>query len=153
MGRPRLWRPRRTSTWAGDPVDLDGLAFAAGLTERREALLDALERLGKTPLDRAVEQLAVSAGQADEVAVDAALRGAPAGPASPSRRGAPSAPPALPGLPAAARRRAAGQVLIASALWGFVRPGDRIPYYRLSAKARLDGFGAPAAWWRPALEQ
>lgn len=138
---------------AGDPVDLDGLAFAAGLTERREALLDALERLGKTPLDRAVEQLAVSAGQADEVAVDAALRGAPAGPASSVYSGVLYDRLDLPGLPAAARRRAAGQVLIASALWGFVRPGDRIPYYRLSAKARLDGFGALAAWWRPALEQ
>ena len=37
----------------------------------------------------------------------------------------------LPGLPAAARRRAGKRVLIASALWGFVRPGDAIPYYRL----------------------
>src|ERR1044072_917431 len=103
MGRPRLWRPRRTSTWAGDPVDLDGLAFAAGLTERREALLDALERLGKTPLDRAVEQLAVSAGQADEVAVDAALRGAPAGPASSVYSRVLSDRLDLPGLPAARR--------------------------------------------------
>ena len=31
------------------------------------------------------------------------------------------------------------EVLIASALWGFVRPEDRIPYYRFSAKARLEG--------------
>jgi cytoplasmic iron level regulating protein YaaA (DUF328/UPF0246 family) len=32
-----------------------------------------------------------------------------------------------------------------------VRPGDRIPYYRFSAKARLARIGPPAAWWRDAL--
>ena len=52
-------------------------------------------------------------------------------------------------LPAKARR----QVLIASALWGFVRPDDRIPYYKLPPKTRLDGIGAPAAFWRPALTE
>lgn len=53
----------------------------------------------------------------------------------------------LPELPARARR----QVLIASALWGFVRPDDRIPYYKFPPKTRLDGIGAPAAYWRPVL--
>jgi cytoplasmic iron level regulating protein YaaA (DUF328/UPF0246 family) len=50
-------------------------------------------------------------------------------------------------LPAAARRR----VLIASALWGVVRPDDRIPYYKFPPKTRLKGIGAPNAFWRPAL--
>lgn len=53
----------------------------------------------------------------------------------------------LPELPAAARRR----VLIASALWGVVRPDDRIPYYKFPPKTRLEGIGAPNAFWRPAL--
>ncbi|MFL5873611.1 MAG: YaaA family protein [Solirubrobacterales bacterium] len=50
-------------------------------------------------------------------------------------------------LSAAARQR----VLIASALWGVVRPDDRIPYYKFPPKTRLKGIGAPNAFWRPAL--
>ena len=42
-------------------------------------------------------------------------------------------------------------MLIASALWGVVRPDDRIPYYQFSPKTRLKGFEAPNAYWRPAL--
>lgn len=143
----------KTAPEAGNPVDLDSLVFAADLAAPRASLLDALERLGKEPIERAVKQLAVSAGQAGEVAVDAALREAPAGSAASVYSGVLYDRLDLPGLPAAARRRAETQVLIASALWGFLRPGDRIPYYRLSAKARLDGIGALAAWWRPVLEQ
>jgi cytoplasmic iron level regulating protein YaaA (DUF328/UPF0246 family) len=42
-------------------------------------------------------------------------------------------------------------VLIASALWGMVRPGDRIPAYRLDMSARPAGIGALAAYWREPL--
>jgi cytoplasmic iron level regulating protein YaaA (DUF328/UPF0246 family) len=42
-------------------------------------------------------------------------------------------------------------VLIASALWGVVRPGDRIPAYRLEMTARPPGIGALAAYWRQPL--
>lgn len=131
----------------GAPVDLDSLAHPGELGERRAALLDALEALPALPRERAVEALAVSPGQAGEVDVDAALRQAPAAPAAEVYAGVLYERLRLPELPAAARKR----VLIASALWGVVRPGDRIPYYRLSAKARLDGIGPLAAWWRPAL--
>ena len=44
-------------------------------------------------------------------------------------------------------------MLIASALWGVVRPEDRIPYYRFSAKARLEGIGAPTPSGGPALAE
>jgi cytoplasmic iron level regulating protein YaaA (DUF328/UPF0246 family) len=47
--------------------------------------------------------------------------------------------------------RARKRVLIASALWGVVRPDDRIPYYKFPPKTRLKGFEAPNAYWRPAL--
>ena len=133
----------------GDPVDLGSLAFAAELTGRREELLDALGRLPELPEAEAVEQLAVSKGQAGEIAVDAALRGAPAAPAAEVYAGVLYDRLGLPELPAKARR----QVLIASALWGFVRPEDRIPYYRFSAKARLGGIGPLATWWRERLAE
>ena len=42
-------------------------------------------------------------------------------------------------------------MLIASALWGVVRPDDRIPAYRLSISARLPRIAGLAAYWRPAL--
>jgi cytoplasmic iron level regulating protein YaaA (DUF328/UPF0246 family) len=135
----------------GEPLALDSLTFAAELGEKRVALLDALERLGGMSVGRAVKALGISAGQAEEVAVDAGLRGAPAAPAAEVYAGVLYDRLDLPGLPAAARRRAGKRVLIASALWGFVGPEDRIPYYRFSAKARLARIGPLAAWWREAL--
>jgi uncharacterized protein len=52
-------------------------------------------------------------------------------------------------LPARARNR----VLIFSALWGVVRPDDRIPPYRFPIGDRLDGFPPLAAYWRPRLTE
>ncbi len=131
----------------GAPLDLGSLAYAEQLTPKREQLLDALEKLAKGPRNAAVKKLGVSAGQAGEVDVDGALRGAPAAPAAAVYAGVLYDRLGLPDLSA----KAQGRVLIASALWGVVRPGDRIPYYRFSAKARLGRIGPPAAFWRPAL--
>jgi cytoplasmic iron level regulating protein YaaA (DUF328/UPF0246 family) len=108
----------------GEPVDLDALVFAAALRKQRQKLLRA---------------------------VDPKLRKAPAAPAAEVYTGVLYQRLDLAGLSAAARRRAAKRVLIASALWGFVRPTDRIPYYRLPLSTKLDGIGPLAAWWRPAL--
>lgn len=132
---------------AGDPVDLAELAFAAELTESRRRLLAALAGLSELPRAEAVAMLGVSAGQAGEVEVDAGLAGAPAAPAAEVYSGVLYDRLGLAALPAAARRR----VLIASALWGAVRPGDRIPYYRLAAKAKLPEVGGLAAFWREPL--
>jgi cytoplasmic iron level regulating protein YaaA (DUF328/UPF0246 family) len=130
-------------------VKLEALAFAGELTESRQKLLAALAALAELPLERAVSMLAVSAGQAGEVAVDTELSSAPAGPAAAVYTGVLYDRLRLPELP----KRSQGRVLIASALWGVVRPTDRIPYYRLSAKARLDGIGGLAAFWRPVLTE
>ena len=135
----------------GDPVDLGVLAFAEELGPLRSQLLDALEQLGGISVGRAVKALGISAGQAGEVELDAALRKAPAAPAAEIYSGVLYERLDLAGLSVVVRRRAQRQVLIASALWGFLRPEDRIPYYRFSSKARLKRIGPPAAWWRDAL--
>ncbi len=134
--------PRR-----GAPLDLAKLAFPE-LYERREALLDALEALAAGPRDAAHAALGLSPAQAEHIVRGATLRSAPAAPAARIYTGVLYEHLRLGELPAPARRR----VLIASGLWGFVRPGDRIPAYRLSISARLPGFPGLAAYWRPALE-
>jgi len=139
----------KTAPTTGEPVSLDKLAYADTLTPSRRKLLGVLAALAELPLERAVSMLGVSPGQAAEVAVDAELGSAPAGPAAEVYTGVLYDRLGLPGLSA----RAQGRVLIASALWGVVRPDDRIPYYRLSAKAKLDGIGGLAAFWRPLLTE
>jgi cytoplasmic iron level regulating protein YaaA (DUF328/UPF0246 family) len=139
----------KTAPPVGAPVELASLVYPDLLQERRAKLLDALERLATLSRGRAVGMLGVSKGQAGEIDVDAGLRVAPAAPAAEVYSGVLYERLGLPRLPVAAGRR----VLIASALWGVVRPEDRIPYYRLSAKARLTGIGPLSTWWRAALAE
>jgi len=112
----------KTAPEAGEPVDLDSLAFAEDLGGQREKLIRAF---------------------------DPALLMAPAAPAAEVYTGVLFGRLQLPKLGKGAR----GRVLIASALWGFVRPDDRIPYYKFPPKTKLKGIGAPAAYWRPALAE
>lgn len=136
----------KTPPPAGAPVDLGALAFPE-LTAPRERVLDALVAVSGRPARTALGALGLSAGQAGELARNAALRSAPAAPAGEVYTGVLYERLGLPSLPAAARRR----VLIASALWGVVGADDRIPAYRLSMGARLPRLGNLAALWRPAL--
>jgi cytoplasmic iron level regulating protein YaaA (DUF328/UPF0246 family) len=82
-------------------------------------------------------------------AFDPGLRREPAAPAATVYTGVLYGRLGLSELPAKAQR----QVLIASALWGVVAPGDRIPYYKFPPKTRIKGFEAPNAYWRPALAE
>jgi cytoplasmic iron level regulating protein YaaA (DUF328/UPF0246 family) len=137
----------KTAPRRGAPVDLAKLSFPE-LNERRSRLLDELAALAAGPREGALAALGLSPGQADHVDSAATLRGAPAAAAAKVYTGVLYERLRLGELPAAARRR----VLIASALWGFLRPGDRIPAYKLSISARLPGLPGLAAYWRPALE-
>lgn len=77
-------------------------------------------------------------------AVDPGLRTAPAIPAAELYTGVLFAALGLADLPW-------DGVLISSALWGVVRPGDRIPAYRLDMSAKPPGIGGLAAYWREPL--
>jgi hypothetical protein len=135
----------KTAPRRGAPVDLAKLSFPE-LNDRREALLGALSALGTG--DAALAALGLSDAQAHELDRNAALRSAPAAAAAKVYTGVLYERLQLTTLPAPARRR----VLIASALWGFTRPQDRIPAYRLSIGARLPGFPGLASYWRPELQ-
>jgi len=80
-------------------------------------------------------------------ALDPALRDAPAARAASVYTGVLYQALGLPDLPAPARRR----VLIFSGLWGVVRPGDRIPAYKLPIGSKLSAIGPLAAHWRGPL--
>lgn len=82
-------------------------------------------------------------------ALDPELRTAPAAPAAEVYTGVLFKRLELAELPVKARR----QVLIASALWGVVRPDDRIPYYKLPPKEKLGGIGPLAKFWHQALAE
>lgn len=101
-------------------------------------------------LDRLV--FAAELGERREALLDAfdpQLREAPAGPAAEVYTGVLFKRLELPKLAARARRR----VLIASALWGVVRPDDRIPYYKLPPKEKPRGIGPLAKYWRSPLAE
>jgi cytoplasmic iron level regulating protein YaaA (DUF328/UPF0246 family) len=78
-------------------------------------------------------------------AVDPGLRTSPAIPAAELYTGVLFAALNLADLPW-------DDVLIASALWGVIRPGDRIPAYRLDMSAKPPGIGSLTAYWRGPLQ-
>jgi uncharacterized protein len=57
----------------------------------------------------------------------------------------------LPAMDSATRRRANRWIVVISALFGALRPVDRIPPYRLSMGVNLAGLGPLAAAWRGPL--
>jgi uncharacterized protein len=104
------------------------------------------------PVDLGALAFVAELGERREEVLDAlgpGLRDAPAAPAAEVYTGVLFKRLQLPRLPVKARR----QVLIASALWGVVRPDDRIPYYKLPPKEKLNGIGPLARFWRPALAE
>ncbi|WP_203335861.1 peroxide stress protein YaaA [Nocardioides limicola] len=132
----------------GRPLDLDTLAHPE-LTEGRAAVLDALVTAARTlPEEEAAAMLGVGVTQADLVHRNRELLGAATGRADRIYTGVLFDALDLPGLPTAAKRRAATRVAITSALFGLVRPGDRIPAYRLSGDVTLPGLGPVAGHWR-----
>ena len=135
--------PRR-----GKPVDLGALSFPA-LTTLRAQVLEAL--VATSTRSDALARLGVGASIATEVERNTRLCGLPARPALEVYSGVLYDALGAATLPVAAKRRAASRLVIVSALWGAVRPNDRIPAYRLNICAHLVGLGRLEPLWRAAL--
>lgn len=139
----------KTAPASGAPLDLAALSFPE-LTPMRDQVLSELIDVSGTPT--ATKTLKVSDGLAEVVAANQALRAAPAAPAAEVYTGVLFDALGLASLTPAARRRADEQILIFSALFGVLRPSDRIPAYRLSGAVTLPGVGGLARFWKAALD-
>ena len=148
----------KTAPRRGKALDLGALSFAS-LTDARAEMLDALVTLCTTggaddmgDAAKAAEVLGLGKTQADEVARNAALREAPTARADQVYSGVLYEALDLASLDAAARRRATSRVAISSGLFGLLRPGDRIPAYRLSGSVSLPGIGQVSTYWSARLD-
>nr|WP_218851926.1 peroxide stress protein YaaA [Nocardioides panaciterrulae] len=140
----------KTAPARGKPLDLEALAFPE-LTPARTRVLDALVAACATDPERTAGALGLGTTQLDLVARNAALASAPTARADQVYSGVLYDALGFASLSPAARRRASSRVAITSSLFGLVRPGDRIPAYRLSGDTTLPGLGPVAAIWREAL--
>ena len=137
--------PRR-----GRALDLDDLAFP-GLAPTRERVLEALVALCSGDREVAAATLGIGVTRDYLIDLNCRLRGAPTARADRIYTGVLYDALDPGSLSPAARRRAASRVAVTSALFGLVRPGDRIPPYRLSGDATLPGLGSVAGAWRAVL--
>lgn len=147
-----LLPPSETKRVGGDgpPLSLDALSFPE-LNQVRKQLLDELVELS-ADLAASRAALGLSPRQDGEIAGNASLWASPTLPAL--RRYAGVLYDALDAesLRGAAAARAGARLVIGSALFGLLRPGDPVPAYRLSAGSVLPGCASMLARWRPALE-
>ncbi len=135
----------------GKPLNLDALSFPA-LTGAREQVLVWLIELSAGDPEKAQQVLGLGPTQAADVRRNAHLRNAPTARADAIYTGVLYDALDLGSLEPAARRRASRWLAITSSVFGLVRPGDRIPSYRLAGGVNLPGLGVVSAHWRSALD-
>jgi cytoplasmic iron level regulating protein YaaA (DUF328/UPF0246 family) len=139
---------KRPPLGSGRPVALEALSFPALLPTRRRIA----EALVETSADLdAFERLRVGLTLAREVARNTRLFELPAMPVLDLYTG-----PVHDGLDAsslssAATTRAGECLVVVSALWGALRPADRVPPYRLATWASLIGIDRLDTTWRAVL--
>lgn len=132
----------------GRALDLATLGYPS-LSDARGVMLDAL--VAASARDDADARFGVGEGLRDVVARNVHIRSLPTAAAGSIYTGVLYDALDLASLDVAQRRRANRRLVIFSALFGVVRPTDRIPAYRLSADVTLPGVGAVASFWRGEL--
>jgi cytoplasmic iron level regulating protein YaaA (DUF328/UPF0246 family) len=140
----------KTRPETGAVLDVESLAFPS-LNPVREQLLRTLVKLCSGSPGRAAEVLGLGPTQSEAIATNAVLTEEPTGRADAIYTGVLFSALDLPSLDAAARDRADASIAVASALFGLVRPGDRIPAYRLSGTVTLPRLGTVSGRWRTPL--
>lgn len=141
----------KTAPRRGRPLDLGSLSFPM-LTPARQQVLASLADLCAGDPAAAASVLGLGRTQLGEVERNAALTTAPTARADTVYTGVLYEALDLPSLTGADKRRAGAWVATTSSLFGLVRPGDRIPAYRLAGDVTLPGLGGVAAHWRRTLE-
>ncbi|PHX75801.1 MAG: hypothetical protein CK545_03010, partial [Actinobacteria bacterium] len=111
----------------------------------------SLVKLAQGPQKKASATLGLTPGLAGEIKVDADLMTAPCTPALEIYSGVLYKALSWSSLPTAVRKRAEGQLLVISALFGALRPSDAIPAYRLSMDVTLPRVGGLSAFWKKHL--
>jgi cytoplasmic iron level regulating protein YaaA (DUF328/UPF0246 family) len=139
---------KRPPARSGAPVDLESLSFPE-LTPTRRRVADALVTTSGS-LD-AFRRLYVGPALAPQVAANTHLFELPAVPVlslytGPLHDGLDAA-----GLSEAGAARAERSLVVNSALWGALRPSDRVPPYRLHVCAHLVGMEDLEPLWRAVL--
>jgi cytoplasmic iron level regulating protein YaaA (DUF328/UPF0246 family) len=134
----------------GDPLSLATLRDA-GLSDQRQTVLTALTKLCRESPEQASQTLALSARLADWVDRNVNLATSPAAPAAEIYTGVLFGELDLAGMSTAERQLANDRLIIFSALFGVVRPDDRICCYRLSGGVDLPGIGRITRFWRDSL--
>lgn len=147
-----LLPPSETKAPGGDgpTLDLDNLSFSE-LTPVRRKLVEALVGLA-ADVPTSLGVLGLSPRQEDEVARNASLLTARTLPTLERYTGVLYDALDFGAFTRHQRAKAQRRLTIASALFGVLRGGDRIPAYRLSGGGSLPALGTLRGLWRPVLE-
>jgi hypothetical protein len=121
------------------------------LSAMRARVLDALVETSGGP--DAMRRLLVGPSLVAEIARNTALRELPARPVLEVYTGTVHQGFDWATVSTAGRRRAARRLVVASSLWGLLRPSDRIPPYRLDVCAHLVGIDRLEPAWRTVLPE
>jgi uncharacterized protein len=135
----------KTGRARGKPSNPQRISFPE-LTSTRTAVAQALAQVSAQP--NAPALLGVSDNLRADIAHNVRLDSAPAVAVADLYTGVLYDALDLPSMDSAARRRANRWLVVISALYGALRPTDKIPPYRLSMAVNLGELGPLASAWR-----